>query len=63
MQEAIEKANILIEALQWIREFRGTTTVIKLGGSVMEDLRALGHLLLDVVFMETVGMRPVIVHG
>ncbi|MEA1951707.1 MAG: acetylglutamate kinase [Planctomycetota bacterium] len=63
MQEAIEKANILIEALQWIREFRGKTTVIKLGGSVMEDPRAMGHLLLDVIFMETVGMRPVIVHG
>ena len=63
MQEAIEKANILIEALQWIRQFRGKTTVIKLGGSVMEDPRAMGHLLLDVVFMETVGMRPVIVHG
>ncbi len=63
MQEAIEKANILIEALQWIRQFRGKITVIKLGGSVMEDPRAMGHLLLDVVFMETVGMRPVIVHG
>ena len=63
MREAIEKANILIEALQWIREFRGKVTVIKLGGSVMEDPRAMGHLLLDVVFMETVGMRPVIVHG
>ena len=63
MQDAIEKANILIEALQWIRQFRGKITVIKLGGSVMEDPRAMGHLLLDVVFMETVGMRPVIVHG
>lgn len=63
LQEAIEKANILIEALQWIRQFRGKITVIKLGGSVMEDPRAMGHLLLDVVFMETVGMRPVIVHG
>ena len=63
MREAIEKANILIEALQWIRQFRGKITVIKLGGSVMEDPRAMGHLLLDVIFMETVGMRPVIVHG
>ncbi|MBN2022825.1 MAG: acetylglutamate kinase [Pirellulales bacterium] len=63
MHEAIEKANVLIEALQWIREFRDKITVIKLGGSVMEDPRAMGHLLLDVVFMETVGMRPVIVHG
>ena len=63
MQTAIEKADVLIEALQWIREFRGKTTVIKLGGSVMEEPRAMTHLLLDVVFMETVGMRPVIVHG
>ncbi|HYW81509.1 MAG TPA: acetylglutamate kinase, partial [Thermoguttaceae bacterium] len=51
------------EALTWIRQFRGKITVIKLGGSVMEDDGAMVHLLLDVVFMETVGMRPVIVHG
>ena len=63
MEEAILKADVLIEALQWIRQFRGKITVIKLGGSVMEDARAMTHLLLDVVFMETVGMRPVIVHG
>jgi len=37
--------------------------VIKLGGSVMEDERAMSHLLLDILFMETVGMQPVIVHG
>lgn len=63
MEEAIAKADVLIEALRWIREFRGKITVIKLGGSVMEDSRSLTHLLLDVVFMETVGMRPVLVHG
>lgn len=63
MEDAIEKANVLIEALAWIREFRGKITVIKLGGSVMEDPVAMTHLLLDVVFMETVGMRPVLVHG
>ncbi len=63
MEDAIQKADILIEALRWIREFRGKITVIKLGGSVMEDRWALNHLLLDVVFMETVHMRPVIVHG
>ena len=61
--EAIQKADVLIEALRWIRQFRGKITVIKLGGSVMEDPRAMTHLLLDVVFMETVGMRPVLVHG
>ncbi|NLS95541.1 MAG: acetylglutamate kinase [Planctomycetaceae bacterium] len=63
MREAIQKADTLIEAMQWIREFRGKVTVIKLGGSVMEDEAAMSSLLLDVVFMETVGMRPVIVHG
>ncbi len=63
MQDAIQKADVLLEALHWIREFRGRITVIKLGGSVMEDPRAMDHLLLDVVFMETVGMRPVVVHG
>ncbi|MCA9180179.1 MAG: acetylglutamate kinase, partial [Planctomycetales bacterium] len=47
----------------WIRRFRGKTTVIKLGGSLLEDQEAIQHLLLDVIFMETVGMKPVIVHG
>ena len=59
----MQKADVLIEALTWIRQFRGKTTVIKLGGSVMEDERAMVHLMLDIVFMETVGMRPVVVHG
>jgi acetylglutamate kinase len=63
LQEAIEKADVLIEALGWIRRFRDKTTVIKLGGSAMEDQDALRHILLDLVFMETVGMRPIVVHG
>ena len=63
MKSAIEKADVLIEALEWIRKFRDKVTVIKLGGSVMEDAHALRHLLLDIVFMSTVGMRPVVVHG
>jgi len=63
MFDAMQKADILIEGMQWIRRFRGKVTVIKLGGSAMEDARALAHLLLDIVYMETVGMRPVIVHG
>lgn len=63
VEEAMEKADTLIEAMKWIREHRGKTTVIKLGGSLMEDTVAMGHLLVDAVFMETVGMKPVIVHG
>ncbi|MEX0938260.1 MAG: acetylglutamate kinase [Pirellulales bacterium] len=63
MQDAIQKADVLIEALGWIRRFRDKITVIKLGGSLLEDADALRHLLIDIVFMETVGMRPVVVHG
>ena len=63
MQQAIQKADTLIEALGWIREFRDKTTVIKLGGSLLDDVDSLRHILLDIHFMETVGMRPVVVHG
>jgi acetylglutamate kinase len=63
LEEAILKADVLIEALGWIRRFRDKITVIKLGGSVMENENALRHTLLDIVFMESVGMRPVVVHG
>jgi len=63
VQDAIEKADLLIEAMGWIRQFRDKITVIKLGGSVMEDPESLRHLLVDIVFMETVGMRPIVVHG
>ncbi len=63
MLAAIKKADVLVEAMGWIRQFRGHTIVIKLGGSVMEDAEVLRHILIDIVFMETVGMRPVIVHG
>lgn len=62
-EEAIRKADVLIEALGYFRKFHGRFTVIKLGGSVMEDPEALRALLVDVVFMQTVGMRPVVVHG
>src|SRR5438128_1641137 len=63
MDDAIRKADVLIEALSYIRTFRDRLTVIKLGGSAMEDPEALRATLQDVVFMETVGMRPVLVHG
>ena len=54
-EEAIRKADVLIEALGYIRKFHGRFTVIKLGGSVMEDPESLRALLVDVVFMQTVG--------
>src|SRR5947209_5293243 len=63
MDDAIRKADVLIEALGHIRTFRDRRTVIKLGGSAMEDAAALRATLQDVVFMAAVGMRPVLVHG
>src|SRR5258708_20997702 len=62
-EEAIRKADVLIEALGYSRKFHGRFTVIKLGGSVMEEPEALRALLVDIVFMQNVGMRPVVVHG
>src|SRR5438105_6403314 len=63
MDDAIRKADVLIEALSYIRTFRDRLTIIKLGGSAMEDSQVLQATLQDVVFMETVGMRPILVHG
>jgi acetylglutamate kinase len=63
MNDAIRKADVLIEALSYIRTFRDKLTVIKLGGSAMEDADDLRATLQDVIFMETVGMRPILVHG
>src|SRR5207245_11445990 len=63
MDEAIRKADVLIEALSYIRTFRDKLTVIKLGGSAMEDADALRATLQDVAFMSTVRLRPILVHG
>ena len=63
MDSAIRKAEALIEALSYIRQFHHRVIVIKLGGSAMEEPEALRATLQDVVFMATVGLRPVLVHG
>ena len=61
MAERIRRAEVLVEALPYIRRFSGHTLVIKLGGAAMgEDLDA---FLQDVVLLRFVGMRPVLVHG
>jgi acetylglutamate kinase len=63
MQQAIEKAGALIEAMEYIRKFRGKIVVVKLGGSILDDAAQQKDLLMDVAFMATVGIHPVIVHG
>ena len=63
IEEVSRKVDVLIEAMKWIREHRGATVVVKLGGSLMEDEIAMMHLFTDLVFMESVGVKPVVVHG
>ncbi len=63
MEAAIRKADVLIEALAYIRRFRDRFVVIKLGGSALEENDALLAILQDAVFMATVGIRPVLIHG
>ena len=63
MQEYIDKATVLVEALPYIREFEGKTIVIKYGGSAMDDPAIRRLTAEDVVLMKFVGMNPVVVHG
>jgi acetylglutamate kinase len=63
MKELIEKAGLLVEALPYIQDFRGAIVVVKFGGSAMDVPELIESTLRDVVLMEIVGMRPVIVHG
>jgi acetylglutamate kinase len=57
------RAAALLDALPFIQKFRGQTFVIKYGGSAMEDDHLIERLLRDVVFLETVGINPVLIHG
>jgi acetylglutamate kinase len=63
LEKAIAKADALIEAVEYIRSFRGRIVVVKLGGSVLSDTDLQKKLLTDISFMATVGMQPIIVHG
>ena len=63
MKDAMKKADVLIEALPYIQQFRGEIVVIKFGGSAMEEKTHFNGVLADVTFMECVGMLPLIVHG
>ena len=63
MVSPIEKANVLIEALPYIRRFCDKTIVIKYGGSAMEEERLKRSFALDVVLLKYIGINPVIVHG
>lgn len=57
------RTDVLIEALPYIQKYRGHLFVIKYGGSAMEDEHTVERLLRDIVFLEAVGINPVLVHG
>jgi acetylglutamate kinase len=57
------RAELLMEALPYIREFRGKTVVIKYGGAAMEQTDLKRSFALDVILLHLVGINPVIVHG
>lgn len=60
---AAEKANVLIEALPWLRRFHGATVVVKYGGNAMVDEELKRAFADDMVFLRLAGLRPVVVHG
>lgn len=63
MEEIMLKAETLIEALPYIRDFNGKTVVVKYGGSAMVQAELEESVMKDVVLLKLVGMNPVIVHG
>jgi len=63
MEEAIKKADVLIEALPYIRKFKNKVIVIKYGGSILGEEKIRKGVLEDIVFLNFMGLRPVLVHG
>ncbi|MBU4128936.1 acetylglutamate kinase, partial [bacterium] len=63
MKEAIKKAKVLMEALPYIKSFYDKTVVIKYGGSAMIDEKLKKSIIQDIIFMEYVGMHPIVIHG
>ncbi len=59
----MENVELLIEALPYIKDFHGTTMVIKIGGHAMVDDRVLEETIKDIVLLYFVGIKPVVVHG
>jgi acetylglutamate kinase len=60
---ALDKSKVLLEALPYLKDFDKKFVVIKIGGSTMTDEKILPSVVRDVVFLEQVGVRPIIVHG
>lgn len=63
MTESNSRADVLIEALPYIQKFHGRKVVIKFGGSVMMDEQLKQSVAEDIVLLQYVGLKPVVVHG
>src|SRR3569833_3673429 len=65
MQDLIAKAETLLEALPYVQKFSGATFIVKYGGSFMDspDAAVRNGVARDIVFLEAVGINPVVVHG
>ncbi|MEI8349996.1 MAG: acetylglutamate kinase [Candidatus Omnitrophota bacterium] len=63
VKEAIKKADVLIEALPYIKKFHKKIFVIKYGGSILGEERVRKSVLEDIVFLRYTGIRPILVHG
>ncbi|SDP07042.1 N-acetylglutamate kinase [Nakamurella panacisegetis] len=63
LSDAAERAAVLADALPWLRQFAGALVVVKYGGNAMTDDALKQAFAADMVFLRTVGLRPVIVHG
>ncbi|MDR0347455.1 MAG: acetylglutamate kinase [Coriobacteriales bacterium] len=61
--QALDKAEVLIEALPWIKDATGKTVVIKYGGAAMVDAELRENVMSDIVLMKIIGLNPLIVHG
>ena len=63
MQSLVDKAEVLVQALPYMRRFMGKTIVIKYGGHAMTDEPLRASFAVDVVLLKFIGLRPVVVHG
>lgn len=63
MDEVLQKAEVLIEALPYIQRFNRKIIVVKYGGSAMVDEELKKHVIQDVTLLKLVGFKPIIVHG
>ena len=63
MKDAIRKADVLIEALPYIKRFHKKVIIIKYGGSILGDEKIRKSVLEDIVFLNFMGLRPILVHG